>query len=305
MKLITIALLRGLVLGTVLYLVCGQTAIGQPAMEVFAHRGFRGLHPENTIQAMKKALHYGAVLELDLAISRDKNVIVSHDAVMNPKITGKKDGSSIVKEEKHVLYQMDYADIRSYDVGQLPNPDFPEQERYPAYIPLLSELIDSVESYAVAQGLEAPRYFIETKLNPKTDGVNHPGPEEFVRLMMQVIEAKGIRDRIIVQSFDPRTLQVLHRLFPDVKLAFLAKAKTSLEDNLEWLGFTPDFYSINPAYIDAALVAACKEIKTELIIGNCNDYNEIERISALGVHRVISDFPMTSLAAKKRHNNGI
>src|SRR3546814_6884745 len=60
----------------------------------------------------------------------------------------------------------------------------------------------------------------------------------------------------------------------------LAKAKTSLESNLGWLGFTPDFYSINPAYIDAELVAACKEIKTELIIGNCNDYNEIKRISA-------------------------
>lgn len=284
-----------------LCLACGQMVIGQPPMEVYAHRGFRGLHPENTIQAMKKALHYGAVLELDLAISKDKNVIVSHDAVMNTKITEKADGSSTVKVEKHVLYQMDYADIRSYDVGKRPNPDFPEQERYPAYIPLLSELVDSVERHAAAQGLEVPRYFIETKLNPKNDGVNHPGPEEFVRLMMQVVDAKGIRERIVVQSFDPRTLQILHRQFPDVKLAFLAKAETSLESNLDWLGFTPDFYSINPAYIDAALVAACEEVGTELIIGNCNDYNEIKRISALGVgvHRVISDFPMSSLAATK------
>lgn len=297
MKLITITLLRSLMFGMVLHLACGQIVIGQPSMTVFAHRGFRGLHPENTIQAMKKALHYGAVLELDLAISRDKNVIVSHDAVMNTKITEKADGSSMVKEERHVLYQMDYARIRSYDVGKRPNSDFPEQERYPAYIPLLSELVDSVERHAATQGLEAPRYFVETKLNSKTDEVNHPGPAEFVRLMMQVVDAKGIRNRIIVQSFDPRTLQILHRLFPDVKLAFLAKAKTSLESNLDWLGFTPDFYSINPDYIDAALVAACKEIGTELIIGNCNDYNEIKRISALGVHRVISDFPMTSLAA--------
>src|SRR5690606_35471931 len=117
--------------------------------------------------------------------------------------------------------------------------------------------------------------------------------------MMQVIDAKGIRERIVVQSFDPRTLQIRHRQFPDVKLAFLAKAKTSLESDLEWLGFTPDFYSINPAYIDAALVAECEEIGTELIIGNCNDYNELKRISALGVHRVISDFPITSLAATK------
>jgi len=291
-------LLRNLILGLVLCMGCSQVVTGQPSVEVFAHRGFRGLHPENTIQGMKKALRYGAILEFDLAISRDKKVLVTHDAVMNAKIINKPDGTPIPKGEKHVLYQMDYADIRLYDVGTKPNPDFPEQERYPAYIPLMSELIDSVETYAATQHLEAPRYFIETKLNPKNDGVNHPGPEEFVRLMMQVVDAKGIRDRIIVQSFDPRTLQVLHRQFPDVELAFLARAKTSLEDNLEWLGFTPDFYSINAAYIDAELVAACKAIGAEIIIGNCNDYNEIKRLSALGVHRVISDFPIQSLATK-------
>ena len=293
-------LLRNLILGPVLCMGCGLVVTGQPSVEVFAHRGFRGLHPENTIQAMKNVLHYGAVLEFDLAISKDKNVIVSHDAVMNAKITRKPDGTSIANDEKHVLYQMDYADIRLYDVGTKPNSDFPEQERYPAYIPLMSELVDSVETYAAAQQLEPPRYLIETKLNPKNDGVNHPGPEEFVRLMMQVVDAKGIRDRIIVQSFDPRTLQVLHRQFPDIKLAFLAKAKTSLEDNLEWLGFIPDFYSIDAAYIDVELVAACKAADTKIIIGNCNNYNEIKRLLALGVRRAISDFPIELLAAKEQ-----
>ncbi|MEC3878407.1 glycerophosphodiester phosphodiesterase family protein [Parapedobacter sp. 10938] len=298
-------LLRNLLLVAVCCLGYGQVATGQPSMEVFAHRGFRGLHPESTIQGMKKTLYHGAVLEFDLAISRDKKVMVTHDAVMNRKIVRKSDGTPIARGEKHVLYQMDYADIRMFDIGMKPNPDFPEQERYPAYIPLLGELVDSVETYAAEQGLPVPRYFIETKLNPKNDGMNHPGPEEFVDLMMQVVEAKGIRDRIIVQSFDPRTLQVLRRKFPDIELAFLAKSKTTLESNLEWLGFTPDFYSINSAYIDAALVAACKAIGTELIIGNCNDYNEIKRLSAMGVHRVISDFPITSLAAKGQiHNNG-
>ena len=276
----------------------GKLAVGQPSMDVYAHRGFRGLHPENTIGGMKKALVYGAILEFDLAISKDKKVIVSHDAVMNGKITTRADGLPITGEGKHVLYQMDYADIRSYDVGTKPNPDFPDQQRYAAYIPLLGELIDSVEAFATAGNLEAPRYFIETKLNEKHDGVYHPGPEEFVHLMMEVIDAKGIRDRVTVQSFDPRTLQILHREFPDVELAFLAKANSTLAANLEWLGFTPDYYSINAEYIDAALVAACREAGTELIIGNCNDYAAIKRISELGVHRVISDFPMDSLAAK-------
>ena len=278
---------------------CTKPAMGQLSMDVYAHRGFRGLHPENTIQAMKKALAYGAILEFDLAVSKDKQVIVSHDAVMNEKITAHADGTPITHEgKKHILYQMDYADIRTYDVGAKPNPDFPEQQQYAAYIPLLSELIDSVEAFANTENLEAPRYFIETKLNEKQDGILHPGPEEFVHLMMKVIDAKGIRGRLTVQSFDPRTLQVLHREFPDVKLTFLAKANSALAANMEWLGFTPDFYSINAEYIDAALVAACREAGTELIIGNCNDYTAIKGIYELGVHRVISDFPLDLLAAK-------
>ncbi|MFC3198369.1 glycerophosphodiester phosphodiesterase family protein [Parapedobacter deserti] len=293
-----ISLFRSLALAAVCCMGC-DPAVTLPHIEVYAHRGFRGLHPENTIQAMKKVLPYGAILELDLAISADKKVVVSHDPVLNPKITKKPNGDPLTKDEQYVLYQMDYSAIRQFDVGTTPNPDFPEQERYPAYIPLLSEVIDSVEALAAAEGFDPPRYFMETKLNAKTDGIRHPGPEEFVELLMEVVDEKNIRDRVIVQSFDPRTLQVLRRDYPEVKLAFLARAGTSLADNMEWLGFTPDYYSINAAYIDSALVSACGTLDMELIIGNCNDYGEIKRISALGVQRVISDFPITALAKQQ------
>src|SRR5690606_16190086 len=107
--------------------------------------------------------------------------------------------------------------------------------------------------------------FVETKLREATDGSRHPGPQEFVDLMMGVVDAKQIRERLIVQSFDPRTLQILHEQYPDVKTAFLARSNTSLDDNLQWLGYVPDYYSINSPAIDAALVEQCDKLGIALI----------------------------------------
>ena len=281
-------------------LVTGTYARAQPVpIEVFAHRGFRGLHPENTIRGMQKALAYGAILEFDLAITRDKLVVVSHDPVLNPKITQDPNGQTL-GNDKIRIYQLDYAALSAYDVGKTPNTDFPEQVRYPAHIPLFKELLDSVEAFAAAQSIANPNYFIETKLNPKTDGVNHPGPKEFVDLMMRVVEEKGIQNRMIVQSFDFRTLQILRKEYPQIKLALLAKDSTSLDDNLNVLGFVPAYYSINAQFINRELIRRCHELKVKLIVGNCDDYEEILRLAKLGVKSVISDFPMEWLS---RHND--
>ena len=272
--------------------------------KVFAHRGFRGLHPENTITGMQKALAYGAVLEFDLAITRDKQVVVSHDAVLNPKITQGPDGQTL-GNDKIRIYQMDYSTLSAYDVGKTPNNDFPEQDRYPAHIPLFKELVDSVEAFAAAHGISDPTYFIETKLNPKTDGINHPGPKEFVDLMMQVVKEKSIQNQVIVQSFDPRTLQILRKEYPQIKLALLANDGTSLDENLNKLGFVPAYYSINAPFINQELVDRCHELTIKLIVGNCDDYEEILRISRLGVNSLMSDFPMEWLSGhvyKKKKN---
>ena len=282
---------------TLVYLLfTGMYSQAQPVtFEVFAHRGFRGLHPENTIAGMQRALAFGAILELDLAITRDKQVVVSHDPVLNPKITRGPNGETL-GSEKIRIYLMDYAALRAYDVGKTPNSDFPEQDRYPAHIPLFRELVDSVEAYAAARGISNPTYFIETKLDPKTDGINHPDPKEFVDLMMQVVKERGIQNQVIVQSFDLRTLQILRKEYPRIKLALLAKDGTSIDENLNKLGFVPDYYSINAQFINRELVDRCHEHKVKLIVGNCDDYEEISRVARLGVSSVISDFPMEWLS---------
>src|SRR5262245_50626096 len=94
--------------------------------EIEGHRGARGWVPENTIPSFTKALEMGATtLELDVVISKDRKVVVSHDHWFSSVISLDKNGNRIPedKQREHNLYQMDYAEIKLYDVGSIGNKD--------------------------------------------------------------------------------------------------------------------------------------------------------------------------------------
>jgi glycerophosphoryl diester phosphodiesterase len=218
--------------------------------------------PENTIVAMKKAIDLGVrTLELDVVISKDNQVVVSHEPYFSADITTRPDGSPVAKaDEKSLnLYQMPYAEIRRFDVGRKPHPQFPEQQKLAAYKPLLGELIDSVEAYARAKHVPAPFYNIEIKSSPQTDGTYHPAPAQFVPLVMDVIRSRKLAGRFNIQSFDARPLQLLHQQYPDVALAYLTANPKTLAENLATLGFRPTIYSPYYKTVTAEMVRSCRE----------------------------------------------
>jgi glycerophosphoryl diester phosphodiesterase len=265
-----------------------------PIFDKEGHRGCRGLMPENTVPAMKKAIDLGVTtLEMDVVITKDKKVVLSHDAYLNHLFTLTPDGKEFTKEEEknYVLYQMDYAQIRQFDVGSKGHPNFPRQQRIKTYKPLLGELVDSVEQYA-RQKQTAIRYNIETKSVEGHDGEWQPAPEEFVDLLVAVLTEKKITDRVVIQSFDKRTLQVLHKKYPDVKTAYLiGDDKLGLDSNLTALGFTPFIYSPHYKLVNAQLVQKCKEKGLKLIPWTPNTSDELARLKALGVDGIITDYP--------------
>lgn len=116
--------------------------------ELQGHRGARGISPENTIQAFEKALKLGVnTLELDVVVSKDHKVVVSHEPWLNNDITLDVDGNRISRENAIAfnIYKNNYKNIKKYDVGSLGNSKFPEQEKVAAYKPLLSEVISFAE----------------------------------------------------------------------------------------------------------------------------------------------------------------
>lgn len=272
-----------------------QTALAQQhPFDLQGHRGGRGLMPENTIPAMRWALDLGVTtLEMDIAISQDKQVLLSHDPFMNSSFVYRPDGQPITKADEKTLklYSLPYAEIRRYDVGSHGNPKFPHQQKLLTYKPLLAEVIDSAEAYARRKKRPAPFYNIETKTTPEGDGANHPAPEEFVRLLLAVINKKGIQSRVTIQSFDPRTLEVVHRTQPALRTALLVDNQEGLEKNLARLSFAPTIYS--PAYqlVTADLVQACHQRKLLVIPWTVNTTAIAQELIMQQVDGIITDYP--------------
>ncbi|MCW3116334.1 MAG: glycerophosphodiester phosphodiesterase [Chitinophagaceae bacterium] len=288
---------------TILFMSCVTTKNLQESssrdLEAFdeqGHRGCRGLMPENTVPAMLRALDLGVTtLEMDVCITKDKQVIVSHDPFFSHDLTTRADGSLIdEKDEKNYkLYQMTYAETQQYDVGMKPHPWFPRQEKLPVHKPLLGDLVDSVTRYLTKSKRPFPYFNIETKSQPATDNIFHPGPPEFVELLMSVIKNKGVEEHVIIQSFDFRTLVYLHEHYPAVKTAMLIEGsdKRSLDDQVRDLGFVPTIYSPDYRLVNAELIKKCHQQKIKIIPWTVNDKAKINELKKAGVDGIISDYP--------------
>ncbi len=287
----------------VLFAACGthvnkayQPLGGKKAFDKEGHRGCRGLMPENTIPAYLKAVDLGVTtLEMDAVITKDAQVVMSHEPFFNHEITTKPGGGFITagEERSFNIYQMNYAEVKRYDVGLKPNPRFPQQQKIPAVKPLLKDVIDSVEAYVAKTGKKPVQYNIETKCLPATDDIFHPKPAPFVDLLMAVILEKKIEARVIIQSFDIRSLQYLHDKYPAVKTSLLVDAgdKKTFALQLKDLGFIPTIYS--PAYqlVTPLLVKQCHDTGIKIIPWTVDDKATITSLKTLGVDGIITDYP--------------
>lgn len=257
------------------------------------HRGGRALMPENTIPAMINGVRTGVrTLELDCQITADGKVMVSHDPMMSSNIMLKPDGSEIAKgeEKKYILYKMPYDSIRLFQEGVKQHPDFPDQKKVKTYKPLLADLIDSVENYVKVNHLKPVYYNMETKSRPAGDNITNPVPDVFVKLLMAVITEKKIADRVIIQSFDPRTLQVLHREWPQIKTAFLTSTG-GYEENVNKLGFKPTIISPEFKSVNEAMVKSAHENKVLVLPWTVNNETDMKAMADLKVDGMISDYP--------------
>lgn len=258
------------------------------------HRGIRGLVPENTIQSMYRAIDEGATtLEVDVVISKDKKVVVSHDVYFNPDFSTTPEGSALTPKEaqQRLLYTMTYDSIRRYDVGSKGHPGFPQQAKMAAYKPLLGELIDSADAYAKRKGVVI-RYNIELKANKNEDGVKNAPIHEMVDLVMQVVRDHHLEERCYLQSFDFRPLQILHQQYPDIETAVLmgGNDKRSLAQQLDELGYVPGIYSPHYSAITPQLVKECHERGMRVIPWTVNTIEDIKRMKSMGVDGIITDY---------------
>lgn len=259
------------------------------------HRGARGLAPENSVAAFLRALEYPEIttLELDVAISADSQVVVSHEPWMSETICTHPDGRAVeeVEAKSLNLHRMRYEEIQGFDCGQRGHVRFPEQQKQATVKPLLRDVIAATDAYCKKYRRPLPRFNIEIKSEPEWDGIYTPAPDEFARLVLAEIDAAGIRNRTCIQSFDKRALQAVQRLAPKLTLALLIEDADGVGAQLEALGFKPAVYSPYYQLVTAHLVQAVHEAGMRIIPWTVNETETMKSLIALGVDGIITDYP--------------
>jgi glycerophosphoryl diester phosphodiesterase len=264
--------------------------------EVHGHRGCRGLRPENTLPAFLHALDLGVdVLELDVVISADRQVVVSHEPWLNPLICRGPAGETLSPDatRPHNLYQMPYYLIRQCDCG-LPHPSFPQQVPQPTVKPLLRDVLAATEVYATRQpDRRSLGYSIEIKSLPEGDNLYHPAPAEFSSLVLAELDQAGVAARSTVLSFDPRILRQVHLARPEMHTCLLVEPEQDWLPSLHKLGFMPT--SFGPAQHTVTLVAVSALRKhypgLRLVPWTVNEPADLTRMIALGVEGITTDYP--------------
>ena len=262
-------------------------------VEIHGHRGDRGHFPENSIPAFLSALQKGVdVIEMDVVISKDKKVVVSHEPFMASLYILQPDGKSILKNEERNfnLYQMDYEVIQQFDAGSKINPKFLQQQKIKTYKPSLSEVISVVENFTKKHQLTSVKYNIEIKSEVEDYGIFQPEPEEFVHLVTQVLKDHQIENRVILQSFDIQILEEIHQQYPFFTLAYLVEDGEATA-NLKKLSFTPSIYSPHFTLLSSQKVKKLQQQGIKVIPWTVNTTKDLQQMMAFGVDGIISDYP--------------
>ncbi len=267
----------------------GAAALAE-RIEVEGHRGARSRLPENTLPAMEYALELGVdVLEMDLAVTKDRVLVLSHDPHINPVICLDPAGKKIEGEQGSLIFSLTLSEVKKYDCGSLKNPRFPDQKPMPGTkIPTLDEVLDLVAN-SKRPWARKVRFNIETKIQPE-----HPDwtttPEEFASLLVSALKKRKLLDRAVIQSFDYRTLEAARKIEPQVRIAALSEnSKEDLVATVRRL--KAEILSPYKELVTPELVKTLRSMKVEVVPWTANTPAEWEKLVAAGVPRIITDDP--------------
>lgn len=268
-------------------------------VEIHGHRGARGLFPENTLSSFAGALAIGVDrLELDVGMTADDVVVVTHDPCLNPEFTRGLDGAWLTRRGPRVC-DLSYAALSAFDVGRI-NPRARYARQFPAQKPEDGARIPSL-TQVLARFPDA-RFSIEIKTDPKLT----PPPETIADAVLDVIDKADAAERVLIESFDWRAMRYLRDRRPTLRRALLTVRRAGFGAAL-WPGgprpagsravarliaaegvpvWGPDHRALSEASVDDA-----HALGLELAPWTVNDPRDIARLIRWGVNAVVTDRP--------------
>ena len=251
-------------------------------IQVHGHRGARAMRPENTLPAFEYAIAQGVdALELDMAVTRDNVIVVSHDPVLEPPVCTGPGG-------KAVIHELTLAQVREWDCGAKQNPAFPKQQAVPGTkMPTLEEVFALAPKGKFLFNIETKSFVDKPELTPP--------PEEFARMVLAAVRKHHLEARVVLQSFDFRTLIAMKKLAPEIKLSALYEGPPK---DFVAIGKEAGAGIVSPMarLVTAEQVKAAHAAGMEVLPWTVNTPQEWERLVNAGVDGIISDDPAALIA---------
>ncbi|SPE40357.1 Glycerophosphoryl diester phosphodiesterase [Candidatus Sulfopaludibacter sp. SbA3] len=250
---------------------------------VHGHRGARAMRPENTLPAFEYAIGIGAdVLELDMAVTRDNVLVVSHDPILEPPVCSG-------PQPKAVIHELTLAEVKQWDCGAIRNPGFPKQQ------PIAGTRMPTLDEVFTLAGPSRVELNIETKSFPDKPEYT-PSPEQFARLVLQQVRKHKLEKRVILQSFDFRTLRAMKELAPEIRRAALTETDprdfvTIAKDAGDAQIISPNYHLVTPGKVREAHAAGL-----QVVPWTVNTPEDWTRMVEAQVDAIISDDPAALIA---------
>lgn len=253
-------------------------ALGERPL-VIAHRGGKGLWPENSLFAFERASALGVdMLEMDLRRSSDGELVVIHDSTLERTT----DGQGLVAE--HSLEQ-----LQALDAGYRWTADGGQSYPYRGQgirIPRLIEVLEGLPEVAKAIEIKVPDAGLEAQL-------------------CQLLEASGQGDRVLVGSFHERSLQRFRELCPGVATS-AGPSSVRLLLTLDWLGLgrllSPSYQALqiperhgNWPIASVSLMRTARDRGLNVLLWTVNEQPAMRRLLELGAGGLITDHPERAL----------
>ena len=244
------------------------------------------MRPENTIPAFDYAINIGVdVLEMDMAVTKDNVIVISHDPTLRPPVcTGPQPAA--------IIHELTLVQVREWDCGAVQNPLFQKQTPVPG---TRMPTLDDVFQLATRGSFN---YNIETKSFPDKPELTPP-PEEFSRMVLEKIRKYKLEKRVILQSFDFRTLVAMKKLAPEIRLSALTE-----KDQRDFVTIAREGLAdiISPHYslVTKEKVAAAHAAGIQVVPWTVNTVAEWDKLIDAGVDAIISDDPAQLIAYLKQ-----
>ena len=267
-------------------------------IQIHGHRGCRGLMPENTIPAFEYAIDLGVdAVELDVVITGDSKVLVSHEPWFSHEYCLDENGNPITRENEMSfnIFKMSYEQSMRFDCGKRKHLRFPLQKNFPAHKPLLEDVAD-----VCLREKNNIFFIIELKSEAAFYNIYQPEPAVIVDEVMKVVKKKKVEQQCMLQSFDTNILKELHKKYPTINCALLVEEDANPEKDFLKLGFKP--FGYNPFFklLKPDIISYCKKNKVQISTWTVNEIEDMKQVVKMEVDGIITDYPDRAISILKQ-----